>query len=122
MSEKEYIQKLLDELVTLLPSNWEEVVLHGAVSPGTSTILFYARFAGNPAWFSYYDLQEKGVYTAQEYRNVRIRMGRISIAWQASGGEDPWSGYMLRVNRNGDFSVDYEYGEQEPIITWPITN
>ena len=108
---EEFVTKIFEIMVEILPANWEKMILHIALSPGVQSMYFFTRMEKQTKYYSYYDLQQNGIFSKEEYKNIRLKIGKESFLFQKNWKE-PWTGYTLVIQRDGKVNIHYEFEEQ----------
>ena len=108
---KQFVNQIFTIIVDILPADWGKLAMHMSISQGVQSMFFFVKGVNQEKYFSYYDLQQMGLFSKEEYRDVRLAIGKQSFEYKKNTKES-WTGYTLVIGRSGNVEIDFEYSEQ----------
>ena len=107
------IKSIIDNLISLLPEHWSDVILRDIAAPGYYNIYFYVKVNG--IYIQCFNLPQKYSITMEELNSTFSEINKLC---KDDYTAEKWSAYTLTLLSTGDFSIDYEYDEPMEKDKW----
>ena len=106
----EHIREIVENIETLLPAGWKKVILRGIILPGSYEFEYYVKEESDN-YKQNYEYVEAGILTEREMHNVFRKLRKISNK-MLEEAEDKWNSYVLVIDKDYHFSIDYNYDDE----------
>lgn len=115
--------KLYQLMRPIVGAPWDKIVLHGEVTPEAYQFDIFFRRGKGEKYINFMDVTtfnqrmpiSEGLaqvcYAAQEEARRKEEEERIQLF------KEMWTGFNFVLTADGDFTIDYEYGEHEPFLS-----
>lgn len=113
-----YAGNMFDVLKPFLPDGWDRLVLFGQMENRTYDFTFYVRQGEGARYRQCFDMAREGQYPRAELLKAFSRLydlcrkAKKELAEQEPGVR-AWTRFILVLNSEGRFTIDYEYGDMQ---------
>lgn len=106
--------ELANTIISMIPTEFEEVYFMGEVEPRKSTVLFYFKNKNNNKFIQSYLIPQ--IYNVSEeiYEELEQKLYEITNKINyifIEHEQEPWSVLDLYFNNQGKFNIDFSYDE-----------
>lgn len=104
--EKEMLQSITENLIKVLPENWEKVASYIQVTESSYDIFFHVKLNG--VYIQCFNLEKDYGITRKELRDS---FKKIAESVKNDQNEKKWYVMTFLLSNDGKFSVEYEYND-----------
>ncbi len=109
---EEYYKKIAQELVNIVPENWDKICLRAEVGDESVGMYFYYRLSGNVEYEQGALIRKKYNLERSIYKQFVSDMCDIIRKLNkdyVDNGQEKWTAMTFCIDNNFKFKVDYEY-------------
>ena len=103
MKESKFLE-IAETLKSILPSNWEKVVLFGQIEESSYELFFYVKIENK--YVQCFELEKTHEITRKDLRSIFKKLFNIFKPYQA---QDKWTVCTFILSSRGKFSIKYDY-------------
>ena len=97
---------ITNELLTVLPEEWQEVIFYGELTEGGFSFDYYVDIEGN-LFTQCFKLE--GLNRQDIMNTFRKIYSIILPLWKSLDKDKQWSNFTFILNRSGNFKAEFDY-------------